>query len=302
MSFSRKKIAYSTLGTVALIIALFGISGCTQKPELEDVSDLKIVGIQDDKLRLSMLFHINNPSILKIHLGESEFDINYEDKKLASFAMEKKFEISPRNQVEIPVEADIDLNFLEEEQGNIMVSDTLIWEVDGRAYYKVYGIPMTSSLDQEVEFNYYDQMQNFLEDKFSQESQGETFTNFSLGDGSSFSNLIIHTDAKLVNDNGVSFAIHSMELGLKLSEKKSTVAEWVLSDTLKFEPYDTLMVPIDIDVNTFSLMGNADILASKQLDQEVFIKGKMTLEINGHTFDIPLAFRKQVKLSLKDLL
>lgn len=302
MSFSRKKIAFSTLGTLALIIALFGISGCTQKPELEDVSDLKIVGIQDDKLKMSMMFHINNPSILKINLSQSEFDINYEDKKLASFAMEKKFEISPRNKVEIPVEADIDLDFLEKEQGSIMVEDTLIWEVDGRAYYRVYGIPMTSSLDQDLEFSYYDQMQNFLEDKFSQESQGETFTNFSLGEGSSFSNLVIHTDAQLVNDNGVSFSVHHLQFGLKLNEKKSTIAEWTMNDTLNFEPYDTLMVPIDIDVNTFSLMGNADILASKQLDQEVIINGKMTLEINGHTFDIPLSFKKQVKLSLKDLL
>lgn len=302
MSFSRKKIAFSTLGTLALLVLLTTISGCTQKPELDDVSDIKIVGIKDDKLKMSMLFHINNPSILKIDLSKSEFDITYDKKDLASFEMEKKFEISARNKVEIPVEADIDLTFLEEEQGNIMVADTLIWEVDGRAYYKVFGVPMTSSLDQEIEFSYYDQMQNFLEDKFSQESQGETFTNFSLGDGSSFSNLVIHTDAQLVNDNGVSFKVHSMELGMKLAEKKPTVAEWVLADTLNFAPYDTLMVPIDIDVNTFSLMGNADILASKQLDQEIYVKGKMTLEINGHTFDIPLAFNKQVKLSLKDLL
>ncbi len=302
MSFSRKKIAFSSIGIIALIVLIFGVSGCTQKPELEDVSDLKIVGIKDDKLQLSMMFHINNPSILKINLIESNFDIDYDDKLLASFEMEEKFKISPRGKVEIPVEADIDLDFLEKEQGRIMVTDTLIWEVDGRAKYTVYGLNMSSSLDQEVEFSYYDQMQNFLEEKFSEESEGETFGNFSLGEGSSFTKLVIHTDATLVNDNGVSFSVHSMDLGMKLAENKPTVAEWELQDTLNFNPYDTLVVPIDIAVNTLSLMGNADVLSSKKLDQDVYVEGNMTLEINGHTFEIPLAFNKEVKLNLSDLL
>jgi LEA14-like dessication related protein len=302
MSLLRKKIAFSSIGIFAFIIVIFGFSGCAQKPSLDEVSGLKIVGIQNDKLKLAMLFHINNPSILKIKLKESQFDINYDEKQLASFETEKQFEVSPRNTVEIPVEADMDLALLEKEQGRIMVHDTLDWRVEGLVKYSIYGLSLSSSLDQDVEFNYYDQMQSFLEEKFSQESEGETFSNFSLGDGSSFSKLVVHTDAKLINDNGVGFKIHSMKLGMKLAKKKPIVAEWELEDTLNFNPYDTLLVPIDVNVKTFSLMSNAGLIASKQLDQEVFIEGEMVVEINGHTFVIPLAFEKQIELDLTDLL
>jgi len=302
MSFSRKKIAFSALGLAAFAILIFGFSGCAQKPSLDNVSDLKIVDIKEDKLKLAMLFHINNPSILKIRLIESQFDIDFEEKQLASFEMEKSFDVAPRNMVAIPVEADIDLDFLEKEQKTILVQDTLSWKVDGKVKYSIYGLNMSSHLDQDLKFSYYDEMQSFLEEKFSQESKGETFSDFSLGDGSNFSKLVVHTDAKLINDNGVSFKVHSMKLGVKLAKKKPTVAEWVLQEPLVFNPYDTLSVPIDINVKTFSLMGNADILASKQLNQEVFVEGEMVVEINGHTFDIPLAFYKQVELNLSDLL
>lgn len=299
MPSSRKKtVSRAIIALVATILIVGGFSSCDKKPELKEVSDIKIIGIKNDQLLLSLVCNFHNPAPVKVVLTDSDFRIDFEDQQLASFEFEDKVKFPARGDQDIQMEASLNLKKLAKSQKSLLSKETQELRIEGDVKYDLIGIPLGTSIEQGFEFNYHDEMQSFLSDRFGTQgdSSSKSFLkSFRLGEESSFSKVHLVTNLEIINDQGVDINVENMKLEMRLDSNRSAIATWEQNERLEFDSYDTLQVPVDIEINTFKLATGSGKLLKKDGEKiKLYIRGEINLELARYKYRIPLAFTQEV--------
>lgn len=280
MSILNKQV----IGLSFLFLLL--MTGCLKPPEFLSIEDVKIQGIEDKQLLVDLNYVIYNPNRLSAVLKESEITIYYKDRRVGEGIKLGESQLTARNTIKLPFRCRLLLDELVDDYPELLGEEPSRFKVKGSSKIGVLFFGFKLGVDEWITLD----VEEIIKDELSRMLSEEnliTVKDFGWGmfgvNGTTMNVLL-----EWRNEFSFGYKLQKMDLNLRLKPHGKPIARWASNANWEIKGNDKMEIPIEVVLDNLNILKEAGVNMLFKRNMKLYVKGTVTVEIEGNSFELPV--------------
>lgn len=279
---------------VVAMVVLSCLSGCVKQPEFIDVQNIRVVGLRDSTVSVSLVYTAYNQNRISTRLVESQVDLYYDGKLVGTGSLDSVISLPKSDTIHVPMTCQINLKSLGKYFPTILKQETSQFSFRGygkaKAWFGAASMKFNDQVSIDVRSTVRKEINRLVSDR---DNFNIKKFDFHLGSGGG-ANAKVLVEWKNTLPFAYQIVQQKFDVGFKGNSKSASTYE---SDTLmQVNEGQRFTIPLQINFNNLDqLIGSGiSFLFSGKVD--MWIDGNVTLRVADETFELPVNANKSIRI------
>lgn len=272
------------------------MSSCAKKPVFISVESVKIGSLKDSILQTYIDFKVYNPNSIGSTLTSSDVKTYYKGKLVGSSNIEKEIRLPANDTIIIPIVSQLNIMSLADVFPELLATDTTAFRIEGSNRVRALGMSVTVPVKQDIKLN----VKHAVSEQLSRTFQNES--NFRIkqirlsrmpGLSKSGFNMVL----QVKNSFPFDYQLQSLDLDIYRKGGTNVIANWKMTDTIDQKAGGVANIPIKVEVDNLTLLGEARLSDLFNPKIDIVVKGHAVIAIQGRAFAIPVEENRTVSFN-----